>query len=551
MNEHLPVCVALQETLLKPSCTSNIRGYSILRKGCNTGETACGGVALLINHSTPFSPVLIRTSLQAVAVQVSIFSTVTICNVYLPPNVPLNFRELQELIDQLPSPFILLGDFKAHHMLWGCQDVNSRGKVVEKLLTELDLTLLNDGSNTYFHSPTQSFSAIDLSICSPSLLLNLTWSVLDNPLGSDHFPVVISYATPIACATIRQPRWKFDQANWETFRTQADITEDMVSSGSIDEAVCLVTSCILSAAHNAIPQPSSRLPRFPKPWWNAECQMAKKDQNKAWNRFRRYPTPDNMIAFNKARARARKIHRQRKRETWIKYVSNITCSTSSKEVWNKIRKLSGKYSASPVSMLVSNGVSVNTIPDIANTLAETFAKTSSCDNYTPAFQALKRREERVKLNFSSSNEEGYNSPLTLRELRASLHRSGNTAAGPDGLHYIMLRHLSESSTLSLLSLFNRIWETHVFPTQWCHAHVLPFPKPGKDPTSAINYRPIALTSCLSKLMERMVSARLMFHLESHNLLSPLQSGFRKSRSTTDLPPSARDFHQRGFCQETV
>ncbi|GFY64084.1 putative RNA-directed DNA polymerase from transposon BS [Trichonephila inaurata madagascariensis] len=101
MNEHLPLCVALQETLLKPSCTSNIRGYSILRKDCNTGERACGGGALLINHATPFSPVLIHTSLQDVAVQVSIFSTVTICNVYLPPKAPLNFRELQELIDQL------------------------------------------------------------------------------------------------------------------------------------------------------------------------------------------------------------------------------------------------------------------------------------------------------------------------------------------------------------------------------------------------------------------------------------------------------------------
>ncbi|GFQ74796.1 CCHC-type domain-containing protein [Trichonephila clavata] len=261
MNEHLPVCVALQETLLKPSCTSNIRGYSILRKDCNMGERACGGVALVINHATPFSPILIRTSLQAVAVHVSIFSTVTICNVYLPPNAPLNFRELQELIDQLPSPFILLGDFNAYHLLWGCQDVNSRGKVAEKLLTELDLTLLNDGSNTYFHSPTQSFSAIDLSICSPSLLLDLTWSVLGNPLGSDHFPVVISYATPIACVTLRQPRWKFDQADWETFRTKADITEDMVSSGSIDEAISLVTSCILSAANNAISQPSSRFPQ--------------------------------------------------------------------------------------------------------------------------------------------------------------------------------------------------------------------------------------------------------------------------------------------------
>ncbi|GFV56078.1 RNA-directed DNA polymerase from mobile element jockey, partial [Trichonephila clavipes] len=183
-------------------------------------------------------------------------------------------------------------------------------------------------------------------------------------------------------------------------------------------------------------------------------------------------------------------------------------------------------------MLVSNGVSVNTIPDIANTLAETFAKSSSCDNYTPAFQALKRREERVKLDFSSSNEEGYNTPLTLLELRAALHHLGNTAAGPDRLHYIMLWHLSENSILSLLSLFNRIWETQVFPTQLCLAHVLPFPKPGKDPTSVYNYQPIALTSCLSKLMECIVSARLI-HLESHNLLSPLQSGFWKSRSTTD------------------
>ncbi|GFY16153.1 hypothetical protein TNCV_2347981 [Trichonephila clavipes] len=107
MNEHLPVCVALQETLLKPSCASNIRGYSILRKNCNTGERYCGDVALLINHVTPFFSVLIRTLLQAVAVQVSIFSTVTIWNVYLPPNAPLNFRELQELIYQLLSSFAM------------------------------------------------------------------------------------------------------------------------------------------------------------------------------------------------------------------------------------------------------------------------------------------------------------------------------------------------------------------------------------------------------------------------------------------------------------
>ncbi|GFT07896.1 putative RNA-directed DNA polymerase from transposon X-element [Trichonephila clavipes] len=137
-------------------------------------------------------------------------------------------------------------------------------------------------------------------------------SVLDNPLDSDHFPVVISLRLHQLRVRLFQTAVEIDQADWETFVTQADITEDMVSSGSVDEAVCLVTSCILSAAHNAIP----KHPRlcFPKPWWNEECQMAKKDQNKAWNRFLTLPYPRQHDCFYKAfRARARKIHRQRKR----------------------------------------------------------------------------------------------------------------------------------------------------------------------------------------------------------------------------------------------
>ncbi|GFW07180.1 hypothetical protein TNCV_3693741 [Trichonephila clavipes] len=92
--------------------------------------------------------------------------------------------------------------------------------------------------------------------------------------------------------------------------------------------------------------------------------------------------------FNKARARARKIHWQRKRESWIKYVTS--------HVQQEVKRF-GKKSVSSVEntvlaqspCLFSNGVYVNIIPDIVNTLAETFAKMSSCDNYTPANQELK------------------------------------------------------------------------------------------------------------------------------------------------------------------
>jgi ribonuclease HI len=65
------------------------------------------------------------------------------------------------------------------------------------------------------------------------------------------------------------------------------------------------------------------------------------------------------------------------------------------------------------------------------------------------------------------------------------------------------------------------------------ATVIPILKPGKDPTNPLSYRPIALTNCLCKLLEKMINARLMFYLETNNCLSKLQSGFRRGRCTID------------------
>ena len=78
-----------------------------------------------------------------------------------------------------------------------------------------------------------------------------------------------------------------------------------------------------------------------------------------------------------------------------------------------------------------------------------------------------------------------------------------------------------------------MWETGKFPESWELATIIPIPKPGKDHTEPTNYRPIALTSCLCKTLERMINARLVWYLEINNFISPVQSGFRSERSTND------------------
>ena len=85
----------------------------------------------------------------------------------------------------------------------------------------------------------------------------------------------------------------------------------------------------------------------------------------------------------------------------------------------------------------------------------------------------------------------------------------------------------------MLQIINKYWNTQTFPDSWREALLLPIPKPGKDHQNPINFRPIALTSCLCKTVERMVNERLVHYLEKRNILTKFQAGFRAQRSTLD------------------
>ena len=187
--------------------------------------------------------------------------------------------------------------------------------------------------------------------------------------------------------------------------------------------------------------------------------------------------------------------------------------------------------------------------DIADTLGETFCHNSSSFNYSESFRKVKTEEEKVKLNFKSQNNEIYNKDFNLDELVEAIQLSQDSATGPDEIHYQMLKHLPENSYETLLNIFNKIWTSGKFPEDWTLATIIPIPKPRKDPAEPNHYRPIAVTSCLCKTLERMINKRLTWFLESNNHISRFQSGFRSDRSTTDTTwryGILKDIHKLGL-----
>ena len=97
----------------------------------------------------------------------------------------------------------------------------------------------------------------------------------------------------------------------------------------------------------------------------------------------------------------------------------------------------------------------------------------------------------------------------------------------------MIKQLSQNSMKYLLEFYNYIFLNDTFPEKWKEAVIIPILKPGKDSTDTSSYRPIALISCLSKILEKILNKRLMWYLEKNNLIDKTQCGYRQGRSAPD------------------
>ncbi|GFO49476.1 RNA-directed DNA polymerase from mobile element jockey [Plakobranchus ocellatus] len=442
-----------------------------LHSASSAGWVSGGEAALLIRNGTCFSEIDLRTGLHAAAATISLEKTLTACSLYLPPNSQVSKLSLAELFEQLPKPFLVLGDFNAHSPAWGDTRRDGRGRMLEEFTAENDLIILNSGEQTFVHS------------ASPSIAAECSWAAHSDLCGSDHFPMFLTFTSNLS-SNVNTTSFNFKKADWNRFGDLCKL--------SLDDSVADIeqfTSKLLDAARSSIPFHKGTKNKTRVPWFTQECRQALRERKKAQRKYFKTPSFENFINFKKQKVKVKFVIKNSKKQSWKTYVSSLNSNTFSKTVSKKIKKIKGKNFA-PSCHLKKDGQIISNLKDHADHLAETFSNNSSSENYSKNFQQTKQRAEKVHLNFSSDNNEPYNNPLFMLELKNSIIKSNESAAGPDGVYYQFLRHLPESCLHTLLKLFNNIWTTGDIPPSWREASVVPIPKPGKDPSDPSDYRPI-------------------------------------------------------------
>jgi len=524
-----PDILCIQETHMKRTEIPKLKNYTWIQKADDLSLKATGGVAIGFVEGITFRRIHIKTCLQAVAARVTSKNSFTICSIYLPPRIKIEYEDISEIVLQLPSPVLLLGDFNAHSIMWGCPTTNRLGKLIEKCLHQYDLSLLNDGTHTHVCSAFATTSAIDLSICTPRLVTDFKWSVSTDTYSSDHFPLVIESGgnqeshIPV--------KWNTRKANWDKFNESLFIDSNILSL-SCDEMVESITHSIIAAANNSIPKTKPSL-KLPVPWFTPEVKAAVKKRKKKLRKFKKNMTTQNLNEYRIAKAESKKTITQAKKETWRTFSSQVNKNTPTSTVWNMISRISAKPIQTKISCIQSKEGMVDNENDIVEVIADHFQLVSSDESYSKEFRDIIKNEGTQRIQLDDEMTEAYNKSFSLYELEHSLKDIRSTSPGKDEIANSMLKNMNNECKKTLLQIFNKLWTDGSFPTSWRQAIIIPIIKKGKDPCLPESYRPIALTSCVCKLLEKMVKNRLSWELENKGILIREQNGFRKNRSTSD------------------
>ncbi|KAG6438736.1 hypothetical protein O3G_MSEX000179 [Manduca sexta] len=501
---------SLSETWLEPDSQFNLSGYDIYR---TDRVDSYGGVALAVHKSikSQRSPIHMRNSgIEVVCVQLfNCYPIEYIVAVYCPSRIITSYQDWEHLFSSWSAKTLILGDFNAHHISWSYK-TDPRGNLIHDSLLESNFITLNDGSHTRIRlvNTILQQSSPDISLVSLDIASKFDWNVLNESLNSDHLlikisTIAVSHFPPVV-------KRNFRKADWGSYSKYLEAKlRDLCLPDNPQEAYDLFLYIVNEAANKFIPLlkfNQNLTSKFsPKPYWTAILSRAVASRRLALASFRRNPTPHNLGILKNKINLAQRLIRQAKKEDWQNFCTSVNESTTSSDMWRKMKWLKG-YSSSRrfVDPECSKALLRSLTPDFVSPLPPIIV------NNNPALEC----------------------EISIQELEKCI-KPKDTSPGYDDFSYSMIKNLPDVAKRVLLKLFNKLLFNSFVPYQWRDICITPIPKPGRDSNVFSSLRPISLMSCLCKIFHYILYRRLEWFLEKHNIFSSNMVGFRKCRSCAD------------------
>ena len=246
-----------------------------------------------------------------------------------------------------------------------------------------------------------------------------------------------------------------------------------------------------------------------------------------------------------------KVFRQAKRQFENKSFKNLAdladkASNDPAEMWKRLKALSDRKSSSVLLEIIRQDGSIST--DKREVLEKWCSDFSECfkgikddpdlvfdedflesiENLKRVFDKLSSGTQEAKSSFDSTM---LNRDISYDEVSAAIDKAKLGKA----FLFVPNEALKNNQAKVLLhKLFNICFKTGLSPQEWLKSDLKPLFKGGdKNPRNPLDHRPICIMSCIAKIYSCVLNVRLQSHLNSNDLLSDTQNGFRAGRSCID------------------
>ena len=252
LKEYEPICICLQHV---NTPVETIWKYSLATQ--SVPEEGTLGTAIYVHHKIIYDKIVVNNNYfqnSVIKLHLRDNKLITLCNIYNQPSQNYNLNILPNFLNNLQQPLVIVGDFNAHHPLWDINVTNAdeNGEQIENLLLNNNFCCLNEeDSPTYFSRTHGSFSSVDLSLCSGSIVDMFDWHVLVDNFTSDHYPVIINQLSD--CPPLRLPKYNFEKANWKIYSKITENIEVFQSSKEHNEINADFTKFIINSAKKKYP----------------------------------------------------------------------------------------------------------------------------------------------------------------------------------------------------------------------------------------------------------------------------------------------------------